>query len=108
MIKVERKGFRGREIYLFVVYYISSLKLEAEKFAAGIRKHWEIENRLHYVKDVVFKEDHSPISQINAATNLSIITTIAINLLRYDGYCSMTKAIRLLGDNWGELCSMIV
>lgn len=77
-------------------------------FAVGIRGHWGIENRLHYVKDVVFFEDSSPITNINAATNLSILTTIVINLLRYNGYCSMTKAIRQVGNSWGNLCSMLV
>jgi len=95
-------------IYHEVVYYISNLKLDAEKFACGIRGHWGIENRLHYVKDVVFREDDSPITNINAATNLSIITTIAINLLRNNGYSSITKAIRQVGNSWGDLCSMIV
>ena len=42
VIKVERKGTRGSKIYHEVVYYISSLVLDAKKFAAGIRGHWGI------------------------------------------------------------------
>jgi len=107
VIKVERNGIRGTQTYHEVVYYISSLVLDAKKFAAGIRGHWGIENKLHYVKDVILKEDNSPITQINAATNFSILTTIAINLLRSNDYSSITKAIRQVGNDWVQLCNMI-
>lgn len=107
VIKVERNGTRGGKPYDEVVYYISSLELDADKFASGIRGHWSIENSLHYVKDVIFYEDHSLIAQINAATNLSIITTIAINLLRNDDHSSMTKAIRQYGDDWYYLKKLV-
>ena len=53
----------------------------AEKFAQGIRGHWGIENRLHWVKDVVFQEDNSKIRMSNAPANLSVMKAIAINIL---------------------------
>ena len=46
----------------------------------GFATQWGIENRLHWVKDVVFGEDAAPFSNYNAATNWSIIRNIAINL----------------------------
>jgi predicted transposase YbfD/YdcC len=45
----------------------------ASEFADGIRGHWGIENRLHWVKDVVFKEDSSRIRTGNAPANFSIV-----------------------------------
>ena len=68
-------------------------------FAEGIRQHWGIENRLHWVKDVVFGEDAAPLSNYNAATNWSIIRNIAINLARLGGYDSLTKAERFLAHD---------
>ena len=54
VIKVERVGVRGTKLYQEQVYYINSLTSLAENLAVGIRGHWGIENKLHYVKDVVF------------------------------------------------------
>lgn len=99
LIKVERRGTRKKLPYHQVVYYISSLSLTAVEFAKGIRAHWAIENRLHWVKDVVLQEDRSRIRSGYAPANLSIIRTIAINLLRQNGYASLTSAIRLLAHD---------
>jgi predicted transposase YbfD/YdcC len=99
VIKVERTGTRSCLPYEQVVYYISSLSLTARDFAQGIRAHWGIENRLHWVKDVVFQEDSSRIKQASAPANFSIIRTIAINLLRRNGYDSLTSAMRLIAHD---------
>lgn len=53
LIRVERTGTRGGQPYHEVVCYISSLIHPAREFACGIRGHWSIENRLHWIKDVV-------------------------------------------------------
>ncbi|WP_442947545.1 ISAs1 family transposase [Nostoc sp.] len=65
-----------------VVYYIISLIRSAVDFAYGIRGHWGIENRLHWVKDVVFDEDNLTIRTRNAPVNLSIVRLLALNIWR--------------------------
>ena len=75
LIKVERIGTRAGIAYHQVAYYISSLVKSAVDFAKGIRGHWGIENRLHWVKDVIFNEDHSTIRKGNAPANLSVLRT---------------------------------
>lgn len=65
LIKVERIGTRAEKAYHQVAYYISSLVSSATDFAQGIRGHWKIENSLHWVKDVIFHEDHSRIRMGN-------------------------------------------
>ncbi len=89
--------------YLQTNYYISSLLTSAAKFAGGIRQHWGIENRLHWVKDVIFGEDAAPFDNYNAATNWSILRTITINLARLGGYDSLTKAERFLAHDIDKL-----
>ena len=69
----------------------------------GFATHWGIENRLHWVKDVIFSEDAAPFSNYNAATNWSIIRNIAINIARMCGYDSLTKAERFLAHNIHKL-----
>jgi predicted transposase YbfD/YdcC len=94
IIKVIRHGERNKQMYWDEHIYISSHKsTDAEFFAVGIRKHWGIENRLHWVKDVVQNEDNSRISDGNIASNLSLIKSCVINLFRLHGNQSITKAI---------------
>lgn len=103
LIQVERIGIRSGKKYLMANYYISSLVSTATNFANRIRQHWGIENRLHWVKDVIFGEDAAPFRSYNAATNWSIIRNIAINLARKGGYNSLTKAERFLAHDIDKL-----
>ena len=73
----------------------------------GIRLHWEIENSLHYVKDVTFEEDASKIQTDNAPQNISTIKNIAINILRKNDYKNMAQAMRLLAHDISKIKSMI-
>lgn len=82
LIQVKRSGSRGTKAYQQTAYYISSWSANAQTFACSIRGHWGIENQLHWVKDVIFDEDNWLIHHFQAATNFSILCTIAINLFR--------------------------
>jgi len=62
-------------------HYISSAVSTAQKFNEAIRAHWGIENRLHWVLDVVFNEDNSTKRSGTAAENFSFINKMAVNLL---------------------------
>ncbi len=106
-IQVERIGIRSGKQYLQTSYYISSLVSKAMTFAEGIRQHWGIENRLHWVKDVIAGVDAAPFSNSNAATNWSIIRNIAINIARMSGYDSLTKAERFLAHDIDNLFSLL-
>lgn len=63
-------------------YYISSAPLSAEQAAAAVRGHWGIENRLHWVLDVVFNDDQSRLRKGHGAKNMAIVRHFAINLVR--------------------------
>lgn len=62
-------------------YYISSLTQDAQKFGEYVRSHWGIENSLHWVLDVAFREDNCRIRKDNAPENFAILRQIAVNLL---------------------------
>jgi predicted transposase YbfD/YdcC len=63
-------------------YFISSLRADAREFGKHIRAHWGIENSLHWVLDVVFREDDSRIRNEKAAENMAIFRHTALNLLQ--------------------------
>ena len=66
-------------------YYLTSLTGTAEGMAGLIRRHWAIENELHWVLDVTFREDANPTRNRNAAANLGIVRRTAISLLKQEG-----------------------
>jgi predicted transposase YbfD/YdcC len=76
--QVEREGQKSTERR----YYLSSLKLDAQSFATAVRAHWGIENRLHWVLDVVFHDDLARLRTGSGPHNMAIVKHIAMNLVR--------------------------
>lgn len=74
-------------------YYISSKDESAAYFQKNIRAHWGIENKLHWMLDVIFNEDQSRKRAGNAAQNFSLVNKIALTILRRD--LSSTKSIKI-------------
>lgn len=65
-------------------YFISSWTASAQDFLHAIRGHWRIENGLHWVLDIAFREDLSRIRNQNAPQNVATLRHIALNLLKKD------------------------
>jgi predicted transposase YbfD/YdcC len=63
-------------------YFITSLGADARQLAAAVRAHWGIENRLHWVLDMTFREDESRIRKDNAPHNAAILKHMALNMLK--------------------------
>lgn len=107
VIKIFRSGTRGNHNYESdsPTYYLSSLPPTSSLIAQGIRRHWNIENRLHWVKDVITKEDTSPQLQGRASTNISLFKSWVLNLLRVHGFDSMTEALEYMSNNLPLLLS---
>ena len=70
-------------------YYITTLD-NAEAFAGAVRGHWAIENSLHWVLDVVFREDHCRARLQNAAHTLDIFRKFALQLMKRDTSTSLS------------------
>ena len=65
-------------------YYINSLECNAKEFAKYQRSHWGIENSLHWVLDVAFREDDCRVRKDNSPENLSILRHMTVNLLKQE------------------------
>jgi predicted transposase YbfD/YdcC len=78
-----------------VVYLITSDRDACPAvLAAWVRSHWEIENRLHWVRDVTYQEDNSLVRTGNAPRVMASLRSLAISLLRLDGHVNIAAANR--------------
>ncbi len=65
-------------------YSISSLSGKADFINKAVRKHWFVENKLHWILDVIFKEDYCRVRTGNGAENLNTVRKIALNTIKMD------------------------
>ncbi len=80
MLRAERQVNGKRSVE--TRYYISSLENDASLVLQSVRSHWGIENKLHWVLDIAFREDESRIRKDHAPENMAIVRHIALNLLK--------------------------
>lgn len=89
-------------------YYISSLPADAKQIAAAVRAHWGVENGLHWVMDMVFRDDECRIRTQNAPANFATIKHMASNLLRRGkGKHSMRSSRHIAAWNEDFLFSLL-
>jgi predicted transposase YbfD/YdcC/predicted DNA-binding protein (UPF0251 family) len=83
-------------------YYILSKKLSAKRFAAAVRSHWSIENRLHWQLDVTFQEDQSRLRRGHADANFSILRRTALSLLKNNHSLKVGVKNKRLAAGWDD------
>jgi predicted transposase YbfD/YdcC len=105
-VHVHYVGQRHGKPYEENLYYLTSLNADAAALMARIRVHWGIENRLHWVKDVVLQEDAASIQQSAPASLMAILRNLVVSLFRAHGYPSIVKAIDLLSHDFDRLLPM--
>jgi len=83
-------------------YYISSLPANAELFGKAVRAHWGVENSLHWVLDMVFREDESRMRKGNSPENFAILRRIALNLVKRDTSSKFSLKARRKAAGWNN------
>jgi len=100
MVEAERRV--GEKVTRERRYYLSSLSGQAQEFAEAVRGHWDIENGLHWVLDVAFREDESRVRIGNAPENLALLRRMALNLLRQEKTAKVGVKAKRLKSGWSE------
>ena len=82
MVRAERRINAKRSTA--IRYYISSLANNARRLLASVRQHWGIENSLHWVLDIAFREDESRMRKLNSPENFAMVRHVAYVLLKQE------------------------
>jgi predicted transposase YbfD/YdcC len=82
VVVVESRREIGGTIERETRYYITSLAMLAVLLGPVVRSHWAIENSLHWVMDMMFRDDECRVRTENAPANFTTIKHMALNLLR--------------------------
>ncbi|HSJ53846.1 MAG TPA: ISAs1 family transposase [Anaerolineae bacterium] len=83
-------------------YFLSSLDGRAEQMLMATRSHWQVENSLHWVLDIAFREDESRVRKNNGAQNLATLRHIALNLLKQETTAKIGIKNKRLKAGWSE------
>jgi predicted transposase YbfD/YdcC len=82
IVRVQRERRLSDKTERETAYYISSLAADAETLLMATRYHWAVENSLHWVLDVIFREDDARVRIGHAAHNMAILRQLALNILK--------------------------
>jgi predicted transposase YbfD/YdcC len=83
-------------------YFVSSAQMKAKAFLKAKRSHWSIENRLHWILDIAFREDMSRVRKDHAPENLAVLRHMAIIMLKQEKTAKVGIHAKRLQAGWDE------
>ncbi len=92
----------GETLEVQTRYFISSLPADAKTILKAKRSHWKIENQLHWVLDLAFREDESRVRRDHAAQNLAVLRHMALNLLKHENTAKGGIRAKRLQAGWNN------
>lgn len=89
-------------------YYLLSLPLDARRFAQSVRGHWGIENQLHWMLDVGFREDQARTTLSYSGEDLAVIRHLALNLRTQEKSAKGSIHAKRFKAGWDDHCLLKV
>lgn len=102
LVMVVRRTLRAGKESVEQAYYIGSFAGGAEEYLRAIRRHWRIENSLHWVLDVVFREDAARHRTGRGPENLALLRKLTISLLKHDATRKDSLVNKRLACGWND------
>ena len=102
LVMVQAERTTPQQTTLETRFFISSLPAQAAPLLAAVYGYWGIENRLHWVLDVAFREDACRVRKDHAPHNLAIVRHIALNLLKQESSAKVGLKTKHLRAGWDE------
>jgi predicted transposase YbfD/YdcC len=99
---VQSERHIGDKITRETRYDISSLPNDVKRFAEAVRNHWSIENELHWVLYIAFREDDNRVRDRNAASNLSILRRFALSLCKQEKTAKVGIKVKRKRAGWNN------
>jgi len=102
LVKVHSERYLGDKHSVDTRYFIASLQTTASELLNITRTHWAIENCLHWVLDIAFREDECRLRKDHGAQNFAILRHIALNLLKQDNALKVGIKNKRLRAGWDQ------
>lgn len=102
LVKLEAERILPDKRESNIRYYIASFPIEAQQAITHTRHHWHIENCLHWVLDIAFREDECRIRKDHGAHNFAVLRHIALNLLKQEKTCKLGLKNKRLKAGWDD------
>lgn len=112
IVKLERtatfkKSGKRRHEVSYAITSLSSQQASPEALFAIARGHWSIENRLHWVRDILFAEDHSQVKMGHTPQFMAAMRNLVLNLMRASGITAITAATRRFAAQPAEALALL-
>lgn len=101
MVEAERR-WRDGQSEREARYYLLSIPLSAQQFGETVRTHWGIENQVHWLLDMAFREDESRVRLGDAAENFAVLRRLALHLLRQEPTATCGIKAKRLKAGWSH------
>lgn len=102
LVKIRRERHSADQTTVETHYYISSLPGAAAPILEAVRAHWNIENGLHWVLDVAFREDDQRVRTGNSPQNFAVLRHIALNILKHETSLKVGIKAKRKRAGWSE------
>lgn len=102
IVRIIAKREIHKKVEIQISYFITSLPTDEKAILKANRSHWKIENQLHWVLDIAFREDDSCVRKDHGPENLAVLRHMARNLLKNEKFAKGGIHAKRLQAGWNN------